>query len=83
MGRIPIALVISFHKNIKNIFLQEFIYIMNIAGMDLGNAALSYRFAFKDEYDMDRSYEWVLCFQYIPKRLVGENIQTSLKPPFR
>ena len=53
------------------------------AGMDLGNAALGIDYCFqKNEYNYG-SFIWNgFVFNYIPKRLVGENIKTSLIIPF-
>ena len=51
--------------------------------MDLGNAALGIDYCFqKNEYNYG-SFIWNgFVFNYIPKRLVGENIKTSLIIPF-
>ena len=72
---------INFIKNIKKSFTGG--SYNERAGMDLGNAALGIDYCFqKNEYNYG-SFIWNgFVFNYIPKRLVGENIKTSLIIPF-
>lgn len=73
---------IDFIKNMKNAFMGG--SYNPRAGMDLGNAAQGIDYCFqKSEYNYGLFIWNGFVFNYVPKRLVGENFKNSLIVPFK